>query len=45
MSRFPFVIHYIDMPDKLWIAAFAHAKRKTRILGQKVGVSAGLKQK
>jgi toxin ParE1/3/4 len=28
MSRFPFVIHYIDMPDKLWIVAFAHAKRK-----------------
>ena len=30
MSRFPFVIHYIDMPDKLWIVAFAHAKRKPR---------------
>lgn len=28
MSRFPFVIHYFDMPDKLWIVAFAHAKRK-----------------
>ena len=28
MSRFPFVIHYIDMPNKLWIVAFAHAKRK-----------------
>ena len=28
MSRFPFVIHYIDMPDRLWIVAFAHAKRK-----------------
>ena len=28
MRRFPFVIHYIDMPDKLWIVAFAHAKRR-----------------
>ena len=28
MVRFPFVIHYINMPDKLWIVAFAHAKRK-----------------
>lgn len=28
MTRFPFIIHYLDLPDKLWIIAFAHAKRK-----------------
>ncbi len=28
MSRFPFIIHYLDMPDRIWIVAFAHASRK-----------------
>jgi len=28
MAPFPFIIHYLDTPDKLWIIAFAHAKRK-----------------
>jgi toxin ParE1/3/4 len=28
MTRFPFIIHYIDMPDKIWIVAFAHTSRK-----------------
>jgi toxin ParE1/3/4 len=28
MSRFPFVIHYLDLPDKIWIIAFAHTSRK-----------------
>ncbi len=28
MTRFPFIIHYLDMPDKLWVVAFAHARRK-----------------
>jgi len=28
MWRFPFIIHYVEMPDKLWVVAFAHAKRK-----------------
>jgi len=28
MERFPFVIHYIDLPDTIWVLAFAHAKRK-----------------
>ena len=28
MRRFPFIIHYLDMPDYLWIVAFAHASRK-----------------
>jgi toxin ParE1/3/4 len=28
MRRFPFVIHYLDMPDRIWIVAFAHTSRK-----------------
>ena len=28
MRRFPFIIHYLDMPDYLWIVAFAHTSRK-----------------
>jgi hypothetical protein len=28
MQRFPFVIYYLDMPDRIWIVAFAHASRK-----------------
>jgi toxin ParE1/3/4 len=28
MKRFPFVIHYIDLPDTVWIVAFAHSSRK-----------------
>ena len=28
MQRFPFVIHYLDMPDRIWIVAFAHTSRK-----------------
>jgi hypothetical protein len=28
MKRFPFVIHYLDLPDTIWVLAFAHAKRK-----------------
>ena len=28
MTRFPFIIHYLDMPDKIWIVAFAHTSRK-----------------
>lgn len=28
MRRFPFVIHYLEMPDYLWIVAFAHTSRK-----------------
>ena len=28
MDRFPFVIHYIDLPDTIWIVAFAHTSRK-----------------
>jgi len=28
MRRFPFVIHYIDVPDRIWIVAFAHTSRK-----------------
>ena len=28
MQRFPFVIHYLDMPGRIWIVAFAHTSRK-----------------
>jgi hypothetical protein len=28
MERFPFLIHYLDMPDRIWIVAFAHTSRK-----------------
>jgi hypothetical protein len=28
MQRFPFVIHYLDMPDRIWVVAFAHTSQK-----------------
>lgn len=28
MGRFPFVIYYVDLPDAIWVVAFAHANRK-----------------
>ena len=28
MERFPFIIHYLDMPERIWIVAFAHTSRK-----------------
>ena len=28
MERFPYVIHYADLPDTVWILAFAHTSRK-----------------
>ena len=28
MERFPFVIHYLDLPETIWILAFAHTSRK-----------------
>jgi hypothetical protein len=28
MGRFPFVIHYIDLPATIWILAFAHTSRR-----------------
>ena len=28
LERFPFVIHYVDLPDTIWILAFAHTSRK-----------------
>jgi len=28
MDRFPFVIHYVDRPDMIWVVAFAHTSRK-----------------
>jgi hypothetical protein len=30
MERFPFVVHYMDLPDTIWILAFAHTSRKPR---------------
>ena len=28
MERFPFIIHCLDMPDRIWIVAFAHTSRR-----------------
>ena len=28
MERFPFVIHYFEMADTIWVLAFAHTSRK-----------------
>lgn len=28
MERFPFVIYYADLPNTIWILAFAHTSRK-----------------
>lgn len=28
MPRFPFIIHYTELPAALWVLAFAHTSRK-----------------
>lgn len=28
MERFPFTIRYMDLPDEIWIIAFAHTSRE-----------------
>ena len=28
MQRFPFIIHFAELPDAIWILAFAHTSRK-----------------
>ena len=28
MERFPFILHYADLPSSIWILAFAHTSRK-----------------
>jgi hypothetical protein len=28
MKRFPFGIHYVELPNTIWILAFAHTSRK-----------------
>jgi hypothetical protein len=28
MERFPIIVHYLDMPDRICIVAFAHTSRK-----------------
>ena len=28
MGRFPYTLHYIDLPDRIWIAAVAHQSRR-----------------
>lgn len=28
MGRFPFIIHYADLPSTIWILAFAHTSRR-----------------
>jgi hypothetical protein len=28
LTRFPFAIYYLDLPETIWIIAFAHTSRK-----------------
>ncbi len=28
LKRFPYTIYYLDLPDRIWIAAVAHQKRR-----------------
>jgi len=28
MERFPFVIHYVELEDTIWVLAFAHTSRR-----------------
>jgi len=28
VSRFPYTIYYLDTPDRIWVVAIAHQKRK-----------------
>jgi toxin ParE1/3/4 len=28
MARFPYVIHYVELPTEVWVLAFAHTSRK-----------------
>ncbi len=28
LSRFPYAIYYIELPDKIWIVAYAHTSRR-----------------
>ena len=28
VRRFPYIIYYADFPDRLWVAAIAHGRRK-----------------
>lgn len=39
MRRFPFIIHYLIMPDCVWIVAFAHASRKPDYWQRRLGSS------
>ena len=36
MGRFPFIIHYIELPDTIWILAFAHTSRKPGYWSQRL---------
>lgn len=28
IQRFPYAVYYLDLPEKLWVVAFAHTRRK-----------------
>jgi toxin ParE1/3/4 len=28
LHKFPFAIHYLELPDAVWVVAFAHTSRK-----------------
>ena len=28
VRRFPYVLYYLDLPERIWIAAVAHARRR-----------------
>jgi toxin ParE1/3/4 len=28
LTRFPFAIYYLDLPENIWVVAFAHTSRK-----------------
>lgn len=37
MRRFPFVIHYLNLPDTIWILAFAHTSRRPDYWRRRLG--------
>jgi toxin ParE1/3/4 len=37
MKRFPYVIHFMDLPDEIWIVAIAHTKRSSGYWHDRLG--------
>jgi hypothetical protein len=37
MKRFPFVIHYLERSETIWILAFAHKRRKPGYWRERLG--------